>query len=58
MNQLTLEDMEKLIGRIIISNYQMEQQATAQLEKLQQENQRLMAERQGAMTEASNPLPK
>jgi ribosomal 50S subunit-associated protein YjgA (DUF615 family) len=52
MNQLTVEDIERLIGRIIISNYQMEQQYTAQLEALQQENKRLVAERDGAMTEA------
>jgi hypothetical protein len=52
MNQLTIEDMEKLIGRIIISNYQMEQQYVAQLETLQQENKRLVAERDGVMTEA------
>jgi uncharacterized protein (UPF0335 family) len=52
MNQLTVEDIERLIGRIIISNYQMEQQYVAQLESLQQENKRLVAERDGVMTEA------
>jgi len=50
MNQLTVEDIERLIGRIIISNYQMEQQYVAQLETLQQENKRLIAERDGVMT--------
>jgi hypothetical protein len=54
MNQLTIEDIERLIGRIIISNYQMEQQYVAQLEALQQENKRLAAERGERVSEVKN----
>ena len=41
MNELKLEDLERLIGKIIIANHMNEQNMIAQIEYLQQENENL-----------------
>ena len=43
MNELKLEDVERLIGRIILGNYKLEEQYQAQLEMLTQELNTLKA---------------
>ena len=37
MNELKIEDVERIIGRIILANYQNEQNMIAQLESMNQQ---------------------
>jgi hypothetical protein len=49
MQELKLEDVERLIGRIILSNYKMEEQYNAQIEMMQQQLQSMQPKQESPL---------
>ena len=55
MNQLTMEDVEKMLGRLIMSQYQQEQQLTNYIKQLEERIQEL--EKDGSDTSNIGKMP-